>query len=108
MALCTLDVRTDLCGTEAFGLAHQVRDLPLEQAEGVRLRFAPTAEMDVTGVAVVVRLYSQLSASGKRLVLADAPLKMRRALDELGLAPMLLERERTNGFGLFTRTRAVA
>ena len=60
-------IREDLSGSAAFELAETIASLPLDRDDGVRLTFRSSARIDVTGVAVLVRLYSRLDASGKEL-----------------------------------------
>ena len=85
-------IREDLSGSAAFELAETIASLPLDRADGVRLSFRASARIDVTGVAVLVRLYSRLDASGKELVLGDAPPEIISTLDALGLRAMFAER----------------
>jgi anti-anti-sigma regulatory factor len=92
VALFEVIIREDLSGSAAFELAETIASLPLDRVDGVRLTFRATARIDVTGVAVLVRLYSRLNASGKELVLGDAPPEIVSTLDALGLSAMLVQR----------------
>lgn len=92
----TLLVRRALAGAEALGLAADVAALPLNRIDTLTLSLRRVAALDVSGVAALVRLYSQLKHAGKQLVLSDVPDKLKELLEAgglLGVIPLAPEPE---------------
>lgn len=89
MAVYDVIIREPLAGSSAFELADTINSLALDRVDGVRLSFTTRAGIDVTGVAMLVRLYSRLRAAGKSLTLGDVPPHVQQTLDAVGLTTML-------------------
>ena len=87
-----------LTGEAALRLASRLSHLPLEQFEKIVLSFGNVTSLDATGLAVLVRLYSQLITSGRRLVLRDVPPTIADQLKTVGLDSIFGERPTGNGF----------
>jgi anti-anti-sigma factor len=80
-----------LCGRNALELANRLSVAIADDVDALVLSFKDVADMDVSGVAALVRIYSNLEQSGRRLVLTDVPLRIRDFLDSVGLAHLLLQ-----------------
>lgn len=94
----TYRLADQLSGEEALTLASRLRRLPLEKFEKIVLSFANVTSLDATGLAILVRLYSQLVASGRRLEIRDIPPAIREQLEEVGVASLFAERTAHRGF----------
>ena len=90
MNLRSYIIRDELSGSHAaLSFADQLGTTSLSRFDGIELSLRNASTVDVAGLAVIVRLYSQLEGSGRRLVLTDAPRHVESAFEELGLQGML-------------------
>jgi anti-anti-sigma factor len=79
-------VKNNLIGKEALKLAAELNNTSIHHIEGMTLSFSNEVKnIDATGLAILVRLYSQLSAKGKSLMLTDVPNSIQSTLDRHGL-----------------------
>jgi anti-anti-sigma regulatory factor len=78
-------VENHLVGHDALGLARELSALPLEQATGLTLSLRNVAVIDASGVAALVRLYSQFEAAGKVLDLVDVSASVFHELERVGI-----------------------
>jgi ABC-type transporter Mla MlaB component len=94
MATCALLFHGPLTGSDAFQLAHDVGSLSLVKGDVLSLHFDNHSVIDVSGVAVLVRMYSHLSSGGVAVQVAEAPYRMHQQLADLGLDSVFGRRER--------------
>lgn len=85
MRLRTFVRPDELTGEAALQLAARIASRPLSRVRGVYLSLANARSVDATGVAVLVRLYSQLESAGKEFGLLDVPPEIDDDLREFGL-----------------------
>lgn len=101
-------IRDELNGPQALRFAAEVAHTPLEHIATVEISLRYASAVDVTGLAVLVRLYSQLQASGRRLTLTEVPEHIQRSFAAVGVTH-LVTRERHTWFpALAFRRRAFA
>lgn len=102
-------IRDELNGPRALSFAAEVAGHSMAGVRAVELSFASTSEIDVAGLAVLVRLFSQLNASGRALVLTDVPARVSDQFQALGLGHMIAKPPRpVVGWRLPQRRRAFA
>ena len=87
-----------LTGEAALKLASRLSHLPLERFQTVVLSFGNVTSLDATGLAVIVRLYSQLVTNGRRLVLRDVRPDVADKLEDVGLGSLFGEHLPKHGF----------
>ena len=88
-------VRRRLKGIESMGLSADLARLPLEDCDRLFLSLAWVRDVDASGIAVLVRLYSQMTRQGKTLMLTDVPRGVRAQLDRYGLTTVIPIHQRT-------------
>lgn len=89
MKLLTIELNDELTGDTALMFADGLSRLNLDDHDGVLLQFTTKSQIDVNGLAVVVRVYSHLKGRKKRLYVDGAAERVTRAMDRLGLARVL-------------------
>ena len=89
MRLRSYIVRDELNGAQALRFADELGRASLRGLEGVELSLRHASGLDVAGMAVLVRLYSQLGASGRSLVISDVPRHIAERFEELGVQHLL-------------------
>ena len=87
-----------LTGDRAIRLASRLRRLPLQRFRKIVLSFTNVTALDATGLAILVRLYSQLVANRQQLVLRDISPPILKQLAEVGLDSLFAERPVRGGF----------
>ena len=87
-----------LTGNDAIRLASRLRRLPLEQFQKVVLSLRNVTSLDASGLAILVRLYSQLVASGRQLALRDISPVIHEQLAAVGLDSVFTEKPTRGGF----------
>ena len=78
-----------MSGGAAFELGSELSRLPLEHIDHVELSLRRVSELDVSGIASLVRVFSQLSSQGKGLVLSDVAPAVHCTLKRVGLTAVL-------------------
>lgn len=78
-----------MIGADALLLSREVAGLPLRAGEELHLSLRGVEAIDGSGVAALVRVHSNLSVSGRRLVLTDVRTEVAERLRGLGLADLL-------------------
>ena len=63
----------DLVGSDATSLAQRLSAAPLDSADSLVLEFDERARLDESGLALLVRLYSHLARSGRKMFLSRVP-----------------------------------
>ena len=94
-----IELQDDLRGLSALSLPDRLPLTDLAVAKGVVLFMGNVRHVDQAGVAMLVRLYSQLRVRGCDLVLTDVRVGVRQTLERVGLAGLVscagrIERER--------------
>lgn len=101
-------IRDELNGAQALRFAAEVAQTSLAHIDTVEFSLRYASGVDVTGLAVIVRLYSQLQASGRELTLTEVPERIEAAFAAVGVTH-LITRERRAWFpALAFRRRAFA
>ncbi len=85
----TLIVKRPLVGAEALNLCHDLQALPIREFHEVEFSLKHVERIDVSGIAALVRLYSNLVRGGRTLRLTDVPHRVMRVLVRSGLAGVL-------------------
>ena len=75
----------DLSGQTALVLSEELNSMPVHRIGAMILSLENVKSIDATGLAILVRLYSHMSALGKKLFLADVPRTIQKSLEQLGL-----------------------
>jgi len=83
-----LTIQGNLCGHEALCLSTRLPGTELSLADHVVLSLKQVTEADAAGIALLLRLYSHLTARGKRLSLRDVSRPVQALLDEVGLTSL--------------------
>lgn len=89
MDLLPITIDDELSGSVALRFAERLSRLPLEDVDGLVLHFNEESHLDVSGIAVIVRVYSKLRERKKVLYLYGVSVAVARALARLGLADVL-------------------
>ena len=105
----TYHLADQLTGDDAIKLARRLGRLPLEQFQKIVLSLREVTSLDATGLAILVRLYSQLVASGRQLALRDISPAILEQLAAVGLDSVFAEGPTRGGFfrPITTRFRAL-
>ena len=74
-----------MTGEGAVRMSHVLRRFPLDHFDTIVLSFERVSSLDATGLAVMVRLYSQLVTSGRTLILKDVPPEIGQQLATVGV-----------------------
>ncbi|MCB9519412.1 MAG: STAS domain-containing protein [Myxococcales bacterium] len=102
-------IRDELSGTQALEFAASVA-ARLDGVDRVELSMRRAGLLDVTGVAVLVRMYGQLARQGRALALTDVPAHIAAQLQLVGLSRVLATpavSDAVASSGPVTRTAAV-
>jgi len=83
-----LTIQGSLCGADALRLASKLPGTELSLADHVVLSLKHITEADAAGMALLVRLYSQLSARGTTLSLRDVSRPLQKLMKEVGLTAL--------------------
>lgn len=83
-------VNGDLMGWEALKTAENLSTTPIQAYDGITLSLERMKSIDSAGIAVLVRLYSQLKRQNKTLVLDRVPEEVRGFLTKVGLFDVLI------------------
>lgn len=78
-------VEKNLAGKNALHLASELNNMPMNEWNRMYLDCSHVKKIDATGLAVLVRLYSQLCIKGKELMLTDVPQPIQKQLTQHGL-----------------------
>lgn len=78
-----------LVGDGALALVQGLRPLPWEHIRQLTLSLKGIGRIDASGVVALVRLFSQLTATGRRLRLCHVGPEIRAELDRLDLTSAL-------------------
>ena len=89
MKLRSYIIRDELNGSQALRFARLLGDLSLRDFDGIELSMSGATGLDVAGMAVLVRVYSQLERSGRRLVLRDVPAHVAEVFTRVGAQHMI-------------------
>jgi len=87
-----------MTGRGAVRLAEVLRRFPLGHYETIVLSFERVSALDATGLAITVRLYSQLVTTGRKLVFRDVPKGIREQLSTVGLDSLFKEQPKSGRF----------
>ncbi|MGB5813209.1 MAG: STAS domain-containing protein [Polyangiales bacterium] len=99
-----IELDGDFWGLSALSLAERLPLAELLDAKRVVLSLERVRHIDQAGLAMLVRMYSQLRVRGVQLQLVDAPDGVRAVLDRVGLADLV---SRSNGQSRATEQRTV-
>lgn len=91
MNLRSYIIREELNGSSALRFAEQLSTSSFQGIDGIELSLAGATRMDVAGMAVLVRIYSQLRAAGRTLVVRDVPTHVRTQFERLGIEHMIAD-----------------
>ncbi len=83
-------VRQPMTAAVAFELARAVAELPLDAVSSVTLSLRWVGELDASGVASLVRVFSHLAVSGRDLHLEDVAPHIEHRLNQIGLGELVL------------------
>jgi anti-anti-sigma factor len=84
-----IELDGDFWGASALSLAERLPLAELAGAKSVVLSLEKTRHMDQAGLAMLVRLYSQLRVRRCRLQLVDVPPVIHEMLETVGLANLV-------------------
>jgi anti-anti-sigma factor len=84
----THQLEHDLHGAQALELARELNHFPIHAMDRMVLRMNKVQHLDATGLAILVRLFSHLSARGKHLELDCLTPSIRHFLDQHGLTEL--------------------
>lgn len=82
----------ELSGENALKLARGLAHQQFGSVDRVVLSLRQATTVDASGIAVLVRLYSQLSRAGIPLIVTDVPAHVQQMLQETGLSTVLSPR----------------
>ncbi len=80
-----LAVREDLVERNALRFADSLQRIPFQRFDRIVLSLAGVRNIDASGLAVLVRLYSHLMSKKKDLVLTGITLPVLGILNQIGL-----------------------
>jgi anti-anti-sigma factor len=83
--LLPVTIDDELSGQRALLFAVSLSKLPLNEVDGLVLHLHESSHLDVSGIAIIVRIYSTLQSRGKVLYLVGVSEAVSRALSRLGL-----------------------
>lgn len=89
MSRIRIKLQDDLRGLSALSLPERLPVSDLAVAKSVVLSMGDVRHMDQAGVAMLVRLYSQLRVRGSDLMLTDVRVGVRQTLERVGLAGLV-------------------
>lgn len=89
MKFLPIRIDDELTGSVAFEFADGLSLCELEGYDGVVLELTEASHIDVNGMAVLVRVFSQLHCRGKSLHVVGACDDLSHCLTQLGLARAL-------------------
>lgn len=98
MQLRSYIIRDELYGSNALRFAEQLGAVSLDHVDGIELSLGRNSRVDVAGLAVLVRVYSHLEATGRELVVRDAPAHVRSQFARIGLSSLLADEPRSSLF----------
>ena len=90
-------VNGDLTGWEALKTAKDLSDTPMGAYDGITLSLEKMKSIDSAGIAILVRLYSQLKRRRKTLSLEKVPEEIRGFLTQIGLEEILINTPTATG-----------
>ncbi len=82
-------IEDDLTGQQALSMVEEMDKVPVHRIDRIILSLGKVKRIDATGVAILVRLYSQLVAKGKQLLLTQLTHPVRSTLEEIGFLGVL-------------------
>ena len=82
-------IEDDLTGQQALSMVEEMNKVSVHRIDRIILSLGKVKRIDATGVAILVRLYSQLIAKGKQLLLTQLTLPVRTTLEEIGFLGIL-------------------
>lgn len=91
MRLRSYIIREELNGSNALRFAEQLGASSFRGVAGIELSLGGASHVDVAGLAVLVRVYSQLLACGRTLVVRDVPTHVRAQFERLGIEHMIAD-----------------
>lgn len=83
-------VNGDLMGWEALKTAENLSSTPINAYGGITLSLERMRSIDSAGIAILVRLYSQLKRQNKTLTLDKVPEDVQGFLTKVGLDDVLI------------------
>ncbi len=89
MNLRTLHITDELDGRRALAFADDLTGTHVDNVSGFDISLRDVTHIDVSGVAVLVRIYSRLEERGKTLRLSDVPTTVAGLLQRLGVDDLL-------------------
>ncbi len=84
-----VEIQHDLAGTHALSMVYEMDKVPVHRVDRIILSFAKVRRIDATGLAMLVRLYSQLISRGKQLLLTQLTQQVRTLLEQIGFSGVL-------------------
>jgi anti-anti-sigma factor len=84
-----IEIEGDLLGFSALSLPSRLPLADLAAAKSVLVSMENVRHMDQAGLAMLVRLYSQLRVRGSELLLVDVPGPVLQTLERVGLAGLV-------------------
>jgi len=82
-------IEDDLTGLKALSMVEEMDKVPIHRIDRIILSLGNVKRIDATGVAILVRLYSQLIVKGKQLLLTQLTHPVRTTLEEIGFLGVL-------------------
>lgn len=89
-----IEIEGDLLGLSALSLQDRLPLADIARAKQVTVSMGNVRHMDQAGLAIIVRLYSQLRVRGGHLELLDVQLPVRKTLERIGLSALIARGER--------------
>ena len=89
MKLLPILLADELTGATAFDFADGLARLGFAEYDGLVFQLNDESNLDVNGMAVIIRIYSHLQSLGKVLYVVGASDEISRSLNRLGLAKVL-------------------
>ena len=89
-----VEIEGDLLGLSALSLQDRLPLADISRAKRVTVSMGNVRHMDQAGLAILVRLYSQLRVRGGDLVLLDVQVPVRKTLERIGLSALIGPGER--------------
>jgi anti-anti-sigma factor len=85
-----VELKGALLGEAALGQVQHIERSGTWAAAEIWLSLRHVRAVDAAGLALLVRLYSQLRRRGKRVQIVDASLEVASLLDSVGLTDLLM------------------
>ncbi len=103
-------VRDELNGKRALDFASEIASQSMQDVDGVELSMRYASGVDVAGLAVLVRMYSQLRSTGRGFAMTEVPDHIASQLAEIGVTHLIAAtpKPKLRWMGIPSRRRAFA